>query len=68
MKYVIQPPVVPRSVDGNHVQRFLNDAQDRAIATVVAADRTRALFSDVEAGAAEAGVLRHVAEGVRQCL
>ncbi len=53
MQDMIEPPKIASAVDGQHVEGFLDHADDRAIAPFILADRAGAHLGDVIAGAAK---------------
>jgi len=57
VQHVVAAVVGPRALDGQHVERLFDDAQQRGVARIVVADGARVVLGDVEADRAQARAL-----------
>src|SRR6266536_2861371 len=62
-KDVVQPAILVRPLDGDQVDRLLDNANDRPVAPGVLADRAELLLGQVPALLAEADALLHFLNG-----
>src|SRR5256885_10307618 len=57
---VVEPAILVRPLDGDQVDRLLDDADDRPVATRVLADRAELVLGQVPALVTEADALLHL--------
>ena len=66
MQDVVEPLELPGALEGEHIERLLDDAQPGLVATRVPTDRTERGIADVEALVAEHDLVPDGDEGRRQ--
>src|SRR4029077_21136055 len=65
-QHVVEAAILRRPLERDEVDRLLDDADERAVAARVEADRAELLLGEVAALVAEADALLHVGEGGRE--